>query len=225
MSTIKKCTEVAANGAICQSPALRNNDRCFYHHRDQLRKVVFQQARQLKLSKDFADYPAKQEELNPEIMEALELPSLDDAAAIQVALTNVTRAVMSGHIDTKRAGLVLYALQIAAMNLRDAKLKPYASDSVTTEDADPIRPLYPVNCAFFPVPNHPAGAKPPKRDANSTLGNLPRNDFPSIGLTPHPVDEKVIRDRLAYVIPPESNGVVPDYFPYPAAKGDAKQAP
>src|SRR3954465_5078022 len=120
--TIRKCSHAAANGVICKSSALKNNDLCFYHNRDRQRGVVFKQARQLKLSKDFADYPAKQEQLNPEILEALELPSFDDAAAIQVALSNIAHAIMSGHIATKRAGLVLYALQIAAMNIKNTRI-------------------------------------------------------------------------------------------------------
>src|SRR5947209_19171636 len=163
MSTIKKCDQVSATGLICQSPALKKNHLCYYHNRDRARQVVFDQARQLKLSKDFADYPEKQELLNPEILEALELPSFDDAAAIQVALSNIAHAVMSGHIATKRAGLVLYALQIAAMNIKNAKMAPYNCDQIAEEDTHPIQPLYPENCAYFPIPNHADGEKPPQR--------------------------------------------------------------
>src|SRR3954465_3794419 len=118
----KPCTQILSNGSVCASPALQSNDLCSHHNRAQQRPGVFKQARQLKLSKDFADYPAKQEQLNPEILEALELPSFDDAAAIQVALSNIAHAIMSGHIATKRAGLVLYALQIAAMNIKNTRI-------------------------------------------------------------------------------------------------------
>src|SRR5438067_4860687 len=130
MSNIKKCDHVGATGIICQSPAPKKNHLCYYHNRDRARQVVFDQARQLKLSKDFADYPEKQELLNPEILEALQLPSFDDPAAIQVALSNIAHAVMSGHIATKRAGLVLYALQIAAMNIKNTRIAPFQSDQV-----------------------------------------------------------------------------------------------
>src|SRR5438270_1738317 len=166
MPTIKKCAHAGATGIICQSPALKKNHLCYYHNRDRARQVVFDQARQLKLSKDFADYPEKQELLNPEILEALQLPSFDDAAAIQVALSNITRAIISGHIATKRGALVLYALQIAAMNLKTAKMRPYSSDQVAEKDAHPIRPLYPVASANFPVPNHAERTPVPKPDAN-----------------------------------------------------------
>jgi hypothetical protein len=223
MPTIRKCAQVGVNGAICKSPALRENKLCYYHNRDQQRRVVFQQARQMKLSKDFADYPAQQELLNPEILEALDLPALDDAASIQVALTSVYRALLSGHIDTKRGGLVLYALQIAAANIQNAVLRPLTNDQVAAEDAQPIAPLYPPNCAYFPVPNSPKGEKPPQRDANSTLGNLPRNDFKSIFPDPnHPIAQA---EALAKANPAKNNGEPPEYFPYSGAKTNGKHAP
>ena len=224
MLTIRKCAHVKTNGAICAAPALRENQLCYYHHRDSLRQVVFQQARQLKLSKDFADYPLQQEQLNPEILEALELPALDDPAAIQVALTSVYRAILSGHIDTKRAGLVLYALQIAASNIQNAALQPRVSDVVAAEDAAPIRPLYKPYSKYFPVPNSPKGKRPPQRDENSTLGNLPRDDFKSIFPDPDSPTEQEQLHSLARANPAKKE-VAPDYFPYAGAKVNGKHVP
>ena len=48
----------------------------------------------------------------------LELPLLEDAASIQLALMQVTEALLDGSLDPKTAGLVLYSLQTAAINLR-----------------------------------------------------------------------------------------------------------
>jgi hypothetical protein len=132
---------------------------------------------------------------------------------------------LSGHIDTKRGGLVLYALQIAAANIQNVVLRPLTNDRVAVEDAQPISPLYPPNCAYFPVPNSPKGEKPPQRNANSTLGNLPRNDFKSIFPDPDNPTERQQREALARANPAKKNGEVADYFPYAGAKANSKHAP
>jgi hypothetical protein len=41
---------------------------------------------------------------------------LEDRSAVQIVLTEVLRALAANQIDTKRAGLLLYGLQIAASN-------------------------------------------------------------------------------------------------------------
>jgi hypothetical protein len=53
-----------------------------------------------------------------------DLPPLEDANSIQLALMQVTRLLLSGRIENKTAGLVLYALQTASMNLKHLKLEP-----------------------------------------------------------------------------------------------------
>ena len=49
----------------------------------------------------------------------IELPLLEDAASIQLALMQVTEALLHGTLDRKTAGLVLYSLQTASSNLRN----------------------------------------------------------------------------------------------------------
>ncbi len=46
--------------------------------------------------------------------------SLDDAASVQRALRQVMERLLSGQVDHKQAGQILYKLQTASMNLRDA---------------------------------------------------------------------------------------------------------
>ena len=50
---------------------------------------------------------------------AIEIPLLKDRSAIQHALTEVARAIANNNMDTKRAGLLLYSLQIASQNARN----------------------------------------------------------------------------------------------------------
>lgn len=50
--------------------------------------------------------------------------ALDDANAVQKALTQVMQRLASGQIEHKNAGQILYKLQIASMNLRKVSLDP-----------------------------------------------------------------------------------------------------
>src|SRR4051812_2653488 len=84
-----RCSHTKVNGEQCQSPAMRGKSRCYYHR------------------------------LAPKPDEKLELlPMLEDGDAIQVALMHVTHALINNTIETRRAALILYALQTASANLR-----------------------------------------------------------------------------------------------------------
>jgi hypothetical protein len=47
----------------------------------------------------------------------LRLPLLEDSASIQIAITKITDAFVSSRIDARRAGLLLYAVQLASQNI------------------------------------------------------------------------------------------------------------
>jgi hypothetical protein len=81
-----KCQFIRTNGTQCGSPALKEAKLCYYHERDRKRIENFQQARGLKSDDYMNGHPALQASLNPEIMESLDMPALDDAVSIQVAL-------------------------------------------------------------------------------------------------------------------------------------------
>jgi len=51
-------------------------------------------------------------------------PLLEDGNAIQLELGEIISALVDERIDTKRAALVLYALQIACLNLRNVNFEP-----------------------------------------------------------------------------------------------------
>ncbi len=58
----------------------------------------------------------------------IELPLLEDAYAVQSGLQQVLQAVASDQLDSKRAGLLLYGLQLASANLdRITALQPAAT--------------------------------------------------------------------------------------------------
>ncbi|MCU1287139.1 MAG: hypothetical protein JWO13_3489 [Acidobacteriales bacterium] len=67
----------------------------------------------------------------------MQIPSLDDAESIQVALTTLIRAICYNHITERKAGLALYGLQLAAMNVSRVKLAT-TTDHYTKVDPNPI---------------------------------------------------------------------------------------
>ncbi len=86
----KICCYVRPNGTVCESAALRNSDMCYWHHRDRER------GRKRKNSAD------------------IQIPTLENATAVQVALEEVVRALIDDRIDPHRGKAILYGLQIAA---------------------------------------------------------------------------------------------------------------
>lgn len=103
---ILRCQHIKVNGEQCGSPALRRHRFCYFHDRwrPQRLKLVDGKSTQ-RLSR-------------------IELPVLEDANSIQVAISQTMQLLLTGEIDTKSAGLLLYALQTASANLRHATLNP-----------------------------------------------------------------------------------------------------
>src|SRR5579872_1172989 len=97
-----RCEHIKANGLRCGSPSLRNHKHCFYHQRAHDLRRIRRQRPDAKLH----------------------IPLLEDANAIQMAIQEVAEAIAEERIDNKRAGLLLYAFQTAANNLKNVDLEP-----------------------------------------------------------------------------------------------------
>jgi hypothetical protein len=100
LENVPRCQHVKVNGTQCGSPALRSRRHCFFH--DRIRRE------QAKIAAN-ASGPRR-----------FELPLLEDANSVQVALMKVIQMLASGTLDHKTASLILYALQTASINLRTA---------------------------------------------------------------------------------------------------------
>ena len=59
------------------------------------------------------------------------LPFVEDGNALQFALMQIIRGVMDDRIDLKKANTLLYALQIAASNLKQVRGEPYWESVIT----------------------------------------------------------------------------------------------
>lgn len=95
------CNHVKANGTVCESPALKDESLCFFHK--SARERVKRQRRAQRNWKPF------------------QLPVLEDAESIQLAIGDTLNALLAGQIDHKTAGLLLYGLQTAAGNVRHTR--------------------------------------------------------------------------------------------------------
>jgi hypothetical protein len=98
---IIECRFIKPNGLKCGSPALRGSPFCYFHARS--RSVT----RRTRSGEN-----------------AILLPPLTSLAAIHEALNAVFLALGSGAINSKRAGSLLYALQIAQKNIESLPPPP-----------------------------------------------------------------------------------------------------
>jgi hypothetical protein len=101
-----QCRHIFTDGRRCGSHALRNEHFCYYHHTT--RKPV-------------ADPKARKARVGN-----FDLPLPEDRSAIQASLGEIIQRIASNDLDPRRAGLLLYALQIASLNL--PKERPTAED-------------------------------------------------------------------------------------------------
>jgi hypothetical protein len=84
-----RCQYIRLNDQPCTQPALNGNVFCRFH--------------------DLVERP---------LPDARQIPFVEDATTLQVALMQVIRSLQFGQINRATAGTILYALQIAAQNLK-----------------------------------------------------------------------------------------------------------
>src|SRR5215472_5955329 len=87
------CRHVKEDGIYCGSPALQSHKYCHYHLKSRGRRL-----RRARALRDQVPY-------------RLDLPALEDLAAVQVALSEIVQALGAGQLDHRAAGKMLYAIQ------------------------------------------------------------------------------------------------------------------
>src|SRR5215471_18707772 len=96
---VPRCHHIKTNGTQCNSPALRNERLCYFHNKWRPEFLWLNQPK------------------NHQNTGSIILPVLEDASSIQSAIGQVMSLVLQDVIDSKKAGLLLYALQTATSNL------------------------------------------------------------------------------------------------------------
>jgi hypothetical protein len=121
------CRHVHLSGHRCGSPALRGEPFCYLHH----------------TTRNPAPRPSP----------VFQIPQLEDRATLQLAIAEVLARIAAGTLDPKRAGLLLYGLQIAQNNLPPHHFTPAPSDTVEDLEHDQHNhPLAPAQ--EFAAPSH-----------------------------------------------------------------------
>ncbi len=117
-----QCRHIFTGGHRCASPCLRHEEFCYYHHTTR-KPVAHPQQRRRRRS-------------------TFHLPLLEDRSAVLHSIGEVLQRIANNDIDPKRAGLLLYGLQIANTALpKEPKPQPDPRrDSPTEPPPSPGKP-------------------------------------------------------------------------------------
>jgi hypothetical protein len=96
-----QCRHIFTDGHRCGSPCLRGEAFCYYHHTTR-RPIQNPEHRRARTSTFHLSLP-------------------EDRSAIQSSIGEILQRIAANEIDPKRAGLLLYGLQIASLNLPKEK--------------------------------------------------------------------------------------------------------
>ncbi len=112
------CRHVKPDGVRCKSPALKGTPFCYFH---------------TKLHIPVSANDSK--------VGALTLPLVEDAAAIQLALSRILDGLLTARIDPKLAGHLLYGIQIASQNVTRISNWSNSVEAIThTKEGDDLAP-------------------------------------------------------------------------------------
>jgi len=94
------------NGLLCKSPALRDRSYCYFH---QNLHVTLRASREKKKEDS-----------------TIQFASIEDAAGIQIALTQVVDALAASRIDRRQGGTLIYGLHLASSLARQRAAFDYS---------------------------------------------------------------------------------------------------
>ncbi len=115
-----QCRHIHPEGRRCKSPCLRAQDFCYFH----------------QTSRPASSFPKS---VHPE---AFTLPMPEDRAAIQLAIGHIMRKIADATLNPRRAGLLLYALQLASNNLpKQLPAEPSTAPTIEEVVEDPTHGL------------------------------------------------------------------------------------
>jgi hypothetical protein len=115
-----ECRHIFTSGKKCQSPALKEQNFCYFHNSNRKRPAPKDQA--------YEPYIAPQDTTH-------HLTPLEDADAIQLALSDVVLALAANRIDPRRARILIYGLQVASQNYRNRRVPQVREANLGLQDA------------------------------------------------------------------------------------------
>ena len=159
-----QCRYVRPSGGTCNAAALTGSHWCYFHARLQQRQIIRHNQRRPDgrfaalpaplpeshaiATVDYGTFPvAAPAEASAVHFASLDFSSLEDAVSIQFAIVDVAQALAANRIEAKRAGLLLYALQVASANVKNMHL-PVSSSVRTVTYTDEGTPLAPQDYGY-----------------------------------------------------------------------------
>jgi hypothetical protein len=144
------CRHIRTNGRRCCSFAVRGASLCYFHRSvnarmrsinpppadDAIPTIIhpLNTADHRQRDPILAEYFAG---TRPQAPLDLDFPTLEDRESIQVALSMLISALGHNRIDPKRAGPILYCLQVATSNAPKLNIEPGANKVVRSTVIDP----------------------------------------------------------------------------------------
>ena len=125
-----QCRHIFNDGHRCGSNCLRKEDFCYYHHTTRR--------------------PAQPANLFRDANSSFTIPIPEDRSAIQAGIGIILQRIAQGQLDPRRAGLMLYGLQIAAANIPKPTLRKFESvhDMIDDPTLGPIAPIEQLDSSF-----------------------------------------------------------------------------
>jgi hypothetical protein len=168
-----RCRWVKQDGTCCRSPQIRRHIYCYAHKQ-------MMEARAM----------------------ALRLPALEDANAIQISLMRVQKALIDDTITEKKAGLLLYSLQLAVTNIGQTTFGEADERELVTELVDEGEALSSQQQNPFTTKD----TEPPQQ-ANTGLAGDPGEHGGGLGLPRINADERGCeKEKLESVLAMRAGG-------------------
>ena len=167
----RRCRHIFTAGHQCGSPCLRSEQFCYYHHTTR-RPIPDPKTRIARVS-------------------TYHLPIPEDRDSIRAALAQVMHDIANNHIDLRRAGLILYSLQIALCALppeRSRERSPERSSESSKESRmSQTQPSQTVNLS--------AAARRSSRRNSKPVSHIP------VPLPESPLIDTVLDDTHGLIAP------------------------
>jgi hypothetical protein len=143
-----RCRWIKQGGTTCGSPQMKNHIYCFAH-------TQMAEAQAL----------------------ALRLPPPEDANAIQVGLMRIQKALIEDTITTRKAGLLLYSMQLALTNVGQTTFGQAKDEELVRETVDEEEALSSQRAAFSERQNQQQNQRPfTAKDAEDAKENGERQN-------------------------------------------------
>ena len=104
--SIPQCRHIKVNGLRCGSPSLKGRKYCYFHY-EVTRRLI-----------------------------RTDIPVLEDINSVQYSLNRLAEYILEKPIDYKQASLLLWLMQIASSNARNARLEPFLKEDMVVEHPD-----------------------------------------------------------------------------------------